>query len=123
MPDGVVTRDNLGQWHPVAFFFRKMILVKTQYETHDDKFLAIVEVFKTWRNNLESCKHEVLVHTDHNNFSRFKDIKSLSSRQAHLAQELSCYHFCIDYWQGKANRLADALSQYSQQNAKEEATF
>ncbi len=71
----------LGQWHPVALFFRKMILAETRYETHDGKLLAIVETFKTWRYYLEGCKHEVLVLTDHNNFQRFIDIKSLSSRQ------------------------------------------
>ena len=28
-PDGVVTKTNLGQWHPVAFFSRKMIPAET----------------------------------------------------------------------------------------------
>ena len=51
------------------------------------------------------------------------DTKSLSSRQVCWAQELFCYYFCIDYWQGKANKAADALLQYPQQNAKEKATF
>ena len=52
-PDGVVTKTNLGQWHPVAFFFRKMILVETRYETHNGEFLAIVEAFKMWRHYLK----------------------------------------------------------------------
>ena len=34
-PDGVVINTNLGQWHPVAFFSRKMILAETWYETND----------------------------------------------------------------------------------------
>ena len=34
-PDGVVTKTDLRQWHPVTFFFRKMILAETQYKTHD----------------------------------------------------------------------------------------
>ena len=49
--------------------------------------------------------------------------KSLSSRQVCWAQELSRYHFRINYRQSKANGAADTLSQYFQQNAKEEATF
>ena len=49
------------------------------------------------------------------------DTKNLSFRQVRWTQKLSCYHFCINYWEGKANGAADALSQYSQQNAKEEA--
>ena len=28
-PDGVVTKVDLGQWHPVAFFSRKIILAET----------------------------------------------------------------------------------------------
>ena len=100
-----------------------MIPAETWYETHEGKLLAIVEVFKTWRHYLEGCKHEVLVLTDHNNLRRFMDTKSLSSRQVRWAQKLSRYYFCIDYRQGNANGAADALSQYPQQNAKEEATL
>ncbi len=89
-----------------------MISIETQYETHDGKLLAIVEVFKTWKHYLESCKHKVFVLIDHNNFQCLLDIKSLSSKEVSRAQELSRYHFRIDYWQGKANEAADALFQY-----------
>ena len=51
------------------------------------------------------------------------ETKSLSSKQVCWAQELSCYHFQIDYCQGKANGAANALSQYPQQSAEEEETF
>ena len=56
-----------GQWHPVAFFSRKMIPTETWYKTHDQELLAIVEAFKTWRHYLEDCRYEVLVLIDHNN--------------------------------------------------------
>ena len=42
-----LTSDDLGQWHPVTFFSRKMIPTKTRYKTHNGKLLAIVEAFKT----------------------------------------------------------------------------
>ena len=51
------------------------------------------------------------------------DIKSLSSKQVRWAQELSQYHFQIDYRQGKPNGAADALSQYPQRSAEEEDTL
>ena len=51
------------------------------------------------------------------------DTKSLSSRQVRWAQELSCYHFRIDYHQGKANKAANLLSQYPQRSAEEENTL
>ena len=100
-----------------------MIPAETRYKTHNNELLAIVEAFKTWRHYLEGCKHEVLVLTNHNNLRWFMDIKSLSFRQVCWAQKLFYYHFQIDYCQGKANRAADALSQYLQQNAEEEETF
>ena len=109
-----------NQWHPVAYFSRKMIPAETRYETHDAELLAIVEAFKTWRHYLESCKHEALVLTDQNNLRRFMDTKSLSSRQVRWAQELSRYHFRIDYRQGKANGAADALSRFPQRSLDEE---
>ena len=119
-----LTSDHLtsdqGQWHPVAYFSRKMIPAETRYKTHDGELLAIVEAFKTWRHYLEGCKHKVLVLTDHNNLRRFMDTKSLSSRQVRWAQELSRYHFRIDYRQGKANGAADALSRFPQRNQAEE---
>ena len=118
--DSISSTSDFGQWHPVAYFSRKMIPAETRYETHDGELLAIVEAFKTWRHYLEGCKHEVLVLTDHNNLCRFMDTKSLSSRQVRWAQELSRYHFRIDYRQGKANAAADALSRYPQRSPAEE---
>ena len=76
-----LTSDNLGRWHPVAFFSRKMIPAETRYETYDGELLAIIEVFKTWRHYLEGSQHEVFVLTDHNNLYRFIETKSLSSKQ------------------------------------------
>ena len=40
-------KSDFGQWHPVAYFSRKIILAKTRYKTHDAELLAIVEAFKT----------------------------------------------------------------------------
>ena len=91
-----------------------------RYETYDGELLAIVEAFKTWRLYLESCIHEVLVLTNYNNLRSFMATKSLSSRQFHLAQKLSCYHFWIDYYQGKANKGTNALCRFSQRNQAEE---
>ena len=118
-----LTSEDLGRWHLVAFFLRKMIPAETRYKTHDGKLLAIIEAFKTWRHYLKESQHEVFVLTNHNNLRRFIETKSLSSRQVHWAQELSRYYFRIDYYQDKANRATDALSQYPQQSAEEEKTF
>ena len=108
-PDEIVTKTDFGQWHPIAFFSRKIILAKTWYKTYNDKLLAIVKIFKIWQYYLEDCKHEVFILTDHNNVCCFMDTKYLSFRQVCWTKELSCYHFYINYWQNKANRAADIL--------------
>ena len=100
-----------------------MIPAGTEYKMHNGELLAIIKAFKTWRHYLKSSQHKVFVLTDHNNLRRFMDTKSFSSRQVRWAQEFSCYHFQIDYCQGKANGAADALSRYSQQNEEEEETL
>ncbi len=41
-----LTLDDLGRWHPIVFFSRKMISTETRYETHDGELLAIVKAFK-----------------------------------------------------------------------------
>ena len=87
---------------------------------HNAELLTIVEAFKNWHHYLEGCQYKVLVLTDHNNVYRFMNAKNLSSRQVCQDQELSCYHFRIDYRQGKANRVADSLFHYSQQSQGEE---
>ena len=51
------------------------------------------------------------------------DTKSLSSRQVRWAQELSRYHFQIDYCQGKANRAANTLSRFPQRSFDEKEKF
>ena len=51
------------------------------------------------------------------------DTKSLSSCQVRWAQELSRYHFQIDYCLGKANVAADALFRYPQRNQEEEESL
>ena len=100
-----------------------MVPAETRYETYDGELLAIVEAFKTWKHYLEGSWHKVLVLTNYNNLQQFMDMKSLSSKQVCWTQELSCYHFLIDYCQGKANRVANILSQYRQQSTEEEETL
>ena len=113
-------KSDFGQWHPEAYFSRKMFPAETWYKTHNAELLAIIEAFKTSRHYLEGCKHEVLVLTNHNNLWWFIDTKSLSSKQVYWAQELSRYHFRINYCQGKANGTADALSRFPQRSQDEE---
>ena len=66
-PPNHSNKSDFGQWHLVAYFSRKMIPAKTRYKTYNAELLAIVEVFKTWRHYLESCKYKVFVLINYNN--------------------------------------------------------
>ena len=115
-----LTLDNLGQWHLIAYFLKKMILAKTWYKTHNSEFLAKVKSFKTWRHYLKSCRFKILVLTNYNNLCRFRDTKKLSFKQVCWAQEPFKYYFWIDYCQSKANKTADALFCFPQRNKDQE---
>lgn len=41
------SKSEIGQWYPIAFFSKKMIVVKTWYKTYNQKPWAIIKVFKT----------------------------------------------------------------------------
>lgn len=58
----------------------------------------------------------MLLLTDYNNLFQFMDRKSLSAKQARLAQKFSRYSFSIDYRQMKANKVTDTFSSFSQNN-------
>ena len=47
--------DSLAQWHPIAFWLRKLNPAERNYETHDSELLAIVEGFKQYRHYLEGA--------------------------------------------------------------------
>jgi transposase InsO family protein len=98
-----------GQWHPVAFWSRKLIDAERNYETHDQELLAIVSAFRHWRHYLEGSAHPIEVITDHRNLQGFAKMKQLNGRQARWAMILSAYDFVISHRAGKLNP-ADAPS-------------
>ena len=51
------------------------------------------------------------------------NIKNLSSKQVHWAQELFRYQFQINYCQGKANVAINALSRFLQKSQNEKNEF
>lgn len=90
--------SEIGQWHLIAFFVRKMISVKAWYKFHNQELPVIIKAFKTWCHYLKGCKYEVFVLIDYNNSKQFMDVKSLSSHQIYETQKFSNYYFQIDYY-------------------------
>ena len=86
-----------AEWHPIAFWSRKMIPAECNYETHDQELLAIVGAFKQWRHYLEGAAHPIQVLTDHANLKGFTDVKQLNGRQARWATFLAPFDFTIEH--------------------------
>lgn len=122
-PSGKVPENNRRvDWHPVAYFSRKLTPTERRYEVHDQELLAIVSAFKHWRHYLESAQHAITVRTDHANLRYFFTAKRLNARQARWAELLSAYDFVISYRPGRLN-TADVPSRrrdYAPSNCDED---
>ena len=111
--------NNEDHWHFVVYFSRKMISIECHYEIHDKELLTIVFAFKQWRHYFEKVRKQVLVLTNHRNFSRFMSITKLTSRQVRWVQKLSRYNFVIDYRFDSKNSANDLSRRFNHMKINE----
>jgi len=104
--------DDEDQWHSIAFWFRIMINVERNYETHDQKLLVIVAMFKHWWYYVKDNYHTVEVLTDHNNLKNFMNVQELNKRQVRWIMRLLICNFEIMHKSEKTN-LINASSRWS----------
>jgi hypothetical protein len=100
------------QWRFVAFFSRKMILAKMNYETHDQKLLIIVEYFKHWRHYLKKNYYTMKIFIDHNNLKDFMNVKTLNKRQIKWVMRLINFDFIIKHRLEKINLVDDSSRRF-----------
>ena len=79
------------------------------YPTHDLELGAVVFALKVWRHYLYGAKFEVF--TDHKSLKYIFTQQDLNLRQRRWLEFIKDYDFSISYHPGKANVVADALSQ------------
>ncbi len=97
--------DDEDQWHLIAFWFRMMINVERNYETHDQKLLVIVAMFKHWWHYVKDSYHTVKVLTDHNNLKSFMNVWELNERQVRWVMRLLICNFEIVHRSEKTNSI------------------
>ena len=68
-----------GKWHLVAYYSRKMIAPKQNYDIYNKELFVVVSALQNWRVYTESCL-ELTVYTDHKNLLSFIIIKQLNRR-------------------------------------------
>ncbi|GKE06041.1 putative reverse transcriptase domain-containing protein, partial [Tanacetum coccineum] len=96
----------------IAYASRQLKTNEENYTTHDLELGAVVFALKIWRHYLYGTKCTVF--TDHKSLQHILDQKELNMRQRHWLELLADYDCEIRYHPGKANVVADALSQKEQ---------
>ena len=81
------------------------------YPTHDLELAAVVFALKIWRHYLYGVTCEIF--TDHKSLKYLFTQKELNMRQRRWLELIKDYDILIQYHPGKANVVADALSQKS----------
>nr|GEX08939.1 putative reverse transcriptase domain-containing protein [Tanacetum cinerariifolium] len=95
----------------IAYASRQLKPYEVNYPTHDLELAAVVFALKIWRHYLygESCD----VFTDHKSLKCIFTQRELNMRQRRWLELLKDYDLNIQYYLGKANVVADALSRKS----------
>ena len=95
----------------VAYGFRQLKKNEQNYPTHDMELAAVVFALKIWRYYLYGEEFEV--YSDHKSLKYIFMQRDLNMRQRRWMEFLEDYDFTLHYHPGKANVVADALSQKS----------
>ena len=123
---GVLSQKDNEILHLVAYFSKRIVPAKCNYEIYDKELLAIIRCFKEWGLELEGTAMPVKVLTDYKGLEYFMTTKKLTSRQAKWAEFLSKFNFMVMYQSGKKKNKADALTRrpnkqpISNENEKQE---
>ena len=102
--------DETAKLRPVQFLGRKFKPAERNYTINDKELLAIVDMFRRWRNWLSGTVEPVTVCTDHRNLTYFMGRHRLTPRHARWAVDLAEYNFKIQHVPHTQNLGADALS-------------
>ncbi|GJT96745.1 retrotransposon protein, putative, ty3-gypsy subclass [Tanacetum coccineum] len=93
----------------IDYASRQLKTYEKNYTTHDLELGAVVFALKVWRHYLPGINYTMF--TDHKSLQHILDQKELNMRQRRWLELLSDYDCEIYYHPGKANVVADALSQ------------
>nr|GEU94195.1 transposon Ty3-I Gag-Pol polyprotein [Tanacetum cinerariifolium] len=93
----------------IAYASRQLKTHEKNYTTHDLELRAIVIALNMWIHYL--CCTKYVVFTDHKSLQHILDQKELNMRKCRWLELLSDYDCEIRYHSGKANVVADALTE------------
>jgi hypothetical protein len=106
----VLMQDN----RVIAYASRALRLQKQNYPTHDLELAAVVHALKMWRHYLMGTHCNIYI--DHKSLKYIFTQADLNMRHKRWLELIKDYDLEVHYHPGKANVVADALSQKSQCN-------
>jgi hypothetical protein len=114
------SRQGLGcvlmqEGHVIAYASRQLRKHELNYPTHDLELAAVVHALKIWGHYIMGTKCRIYI--DHKSLKYIFTQKDLNLRQRRWLELINDYDLEIYYHPGKANLIADALSQKGQVHA------
>jgi predicted RNA-binding protein with PIN domain len=106
----VLMQDN----QVIVYASRALRPHEQNYPTHDLDLAAVVHALKMWRHYLMGTHYNIF--TDHKSLKCIFTQADLNMRQRRWLERIKDYDLEVHYHPGKANVVADALSQKSQCN-------
>jgi hypothetical protein len=106
----VLSIEQDGKWHPVAFSSHSMSPKERNYPVADKEMLSVIRSLEQWCHYLEGTHREFEIWNDHANLQWFMKHQDLNCRQARWAQYLSRFNFKWLHKAGATMGKADALS-------------
>ena len=108
----LLQKDDNGDYHPCSYLSESLGDAERNYQIYDRELLAIVRAIEHWRHFLLGSPHPVIVFTDHQNLTFFREAQNLTHRQARWHLFLSEYDLQFHYVKGNSPVMAgpDALS-------------
>ena len=97
----------------IAYASRQLKKHEVNYPTHDLELAVVIHALKIWRHYLLGNK--VHIFTDHKSLKYIFTQSELNMRQRRWLELINDYNLEVHYHPGKANVVADALSQKSHQ--------
>ena len=80
------------------------------YDIYELEYLAIHRAMMHWQHFLAGSPHKIIIHSNHQNLTYWKDPQKLSWHIAREWLDLMEFDFKIRHIPGKANSQADMLS-------------
>jgi hypothetical protein len=99
----------MQEGHVIAYASRQLRKHELNYPTHDLELAVVVHALKIWRHYIMGTKCQV--YTDHKSLKYIFTQKDLNLRQRRWLELIKDYDLEIHYHPGKANLVADSLSQ------------